>query len=90
MTNDEYNKVHRRAELLGSAASGEPVLKATTLLSEYLTEAEFAAEVGRTVRTVKRWRALGVGPKCVVLGRQRLYRRESARAWLQSLEEDAA
>ena len=75
MTNDEDNK------------NGRP--KAISLLDEYMTEAEFAAEVHREVRTVRRWRDLGIGPKCVLLGRQRLYRRETARAWLQSLEQDA-
>jgi hypothetical protein len=59
------------------------------LLSEYMTEDELAAELRRTKRTIVRWRALGVGPKAIRLGRQWLYRRESVRDWLAGLERDA-
>jgi len=91
--NDTNNKGRRKAELLGSAASGEPVspphprLKATTVLDGYMTEEELAAEIGRGVRTLARWRSLGEGPPAVRLGRQLLYRRASVATWLASLEQ---
>jgi hypothetical protein len=93
--NDTHNKGRRRAELLGSAASGEPAnplsagLKATTVLDGYMTEEELAAEIGRGVRTLARWRSLGEGPPYVRLGRQLFYKRASASAWLAGLERDA-
>jgi hypothetical protein len=59
------------------------------LLSEYLTEAELAAELGRTVRTIARWRAIGEGPRFLKIGRETRYRRESVRAWMVGLEQDA-
>jgi hypothetical protein len=61
----------------------------TPLLAEYMSEAEFAAEIGRTVRTVARWRSLGEGPPVTKIGRQNYYRRDSTRAWMESLERDA-
>jgi hypothetical protein len=67
--------------------NGRP--KATTVLDGYMTEEELAEEIGRGVRTLARWRALGEGPKFVRIGRQLLYRRESVRAWILGLEQDA-
>ena len=91
--NDTHKKGRRRAELLGSAASGEPASplsagrKATTVLDGYMTEEELAEEIGRGVRTLARWRSLGEGPPAVRLGRQLLYRRTSVATWLASLEQ---
>jgi hypothetical protein len=60
----------------------------TPLLAEYMSEAEFAAEIGRTVRTVARWRSLGEGPPVTKIGIKNYYRRDSARAWMVNLERD--
>ena len=48
----------------------------------FLSEKEMAAELGHTVRTLARWRDLGVGPPHVKLGRFPVYSVEAARAWL--------
>jgi hypothetical protein len=55
-----------------------------------MTEDQLAAEIGRSVRTLARWRALGEGPPVTRIGRQILYRESSAKAWLESLEEEVA
>ena len=59
------------------------------ILEGYLTEAELAKELGRSIRTIARWRSIGEGPPWVVLGRQVLYRKTSVTAWLAGLECDA-
>jgi len=61
--------------------------KGTTVLDGYMTEDELAAEIGRGLRTLARWRAHCEGPPAVTLGRQKLYRRTSVAAWLASLEQ---
>jgi DNA-binding transcriptional MerR regulator len=52
-----------------------------------LREEEAAQELGRTVRTLRRWRRdLRLGPPTISLGRQRYYRRSALRQWLLSRE----
>ena len=63
---------------------------ARPILEGYLTEDQLAAEIGRSPRTIARWRALGEGPPVTRIGRQILYRESSAKAWLESLEEEVA
>jgi hypothetical protein len=60
-----------------------------TVLDSYLTEADLAKEIGRSPRTLARWRAIGEGPRYVRLGRQVFYRKTSVAAWLAGLECDA-
>jgi hypothetical protein len=67
----------------GEAPSARPILEG------YLTEDQLAAEIGRSPRTIARWRALGEGPPVTRIGRQILYRESSAKAWLESLEQEA-
>ena len=67
--------------------NGRP--KATPVMDGLMSEEELAAEIGRGVRTLARWRSIGEGPKFVRIGRQLLYRRESVRAWILGLEQDA-
>jgi hypothetical protein len=55
-----------------------------TLLSEYWTEAEFAAEVGVKPSTVERWRRKRVGPEFVRRGKTPLIHREVGRSWLRA------
>jgi len=61
-------------------SSSEPIL------SEFLTKQELAAELGREMRTLDRWDALGIGPPRTRVGRKILYRRTSVRAWLTAQE----
>lgn len=56
------------------------------LLSEYLTKAEFAAQLRRSIRSVDRWALDGNGPPCVRVGRRTLYRRAAVLEWLRDLE----
>jgi excisionase family DNA binding protein len=52
-------------------------------VDEYLTEAELAALLKVTRRTVKRWRAEGGGPPWVRIGRGIRYRRRDVDAWAE-------
>ena len=52
----------------------------------YTSEAETAEEIGHSVRTLRKWRQLGIGPPYVKVGRQIHYSDESRAAWLKSRE----
>lgn len=56
-------------------------------IRELISEADYAAERGVSVRTVQRERALRVGPPFIKLGRKVFYRREAVAAWLLSKEQ---
>jgi hypothetical protein len=44
-------------------------------LDEWLTEAEAAAEVDKSVRTLRQWRKRGIGPPYALFGRSIRYRK---------------
>ncbi len=56
------------------------------LLGDYLTRDQLATELGVSVRTLDRWNTARSGPPRVVVGRTILYRIDSVREWLSSLE----
>ena len=56
------------------------------ILSEYLTKAELAAQLNRSIRSLDRWTQTGDGPPCIRLGQKSLYRREAVLEWLRGLE----
>jgi predicted DNA-binding transcriptional regulator AlpA len=56
------------------------------LLDGFLTREELASELGKSVRTIDRWHADGVGPPRVTLGNAVLYRVESVRRWIVEQE----
>ena len=56
------------------------------ILSEYLTKAELANQLNRSIRSVDRWALTGYGPPCVRIGRRSLYRRAAVVEWLRRLE----
>jgi len=58
------------------------------LLDSYLTEAEMAATLDRTRRSLSGWRRAGQGPAWVKIGPTILYPKEGLAAWLQSLTVD--
>jgi hypothetical protein len=60
------------------------------LLEDYFTAEQLAAQLGRGVRTLVRWRALNEGPPITRIGRQILYRKTTVAAWLASLEREVA
>jgi hypothetical protein len=69
------------------AARGEALQNVTdTLLADFLTQDEAAAELKICERTLDRWRRLGEGPPITKLGRRVLYRRSSLQAWLRTRE----
>jgi hypothetical protein len=59
---------------------------ANSVLKDYLTKAELAAQLDRSVRSIDRWSLTGYGPPSVRIGRRSLYRREAVLEWLRSLE----
>jgi hypothetical protein len=96
---DDIKKTIRRgrAEVLDTPAGriftppdNAPTPDKAPILDGYLTEAEFAREIGRSVRTLARWRAIGEGPRYIRLGRQIFYRKTTAAAWLAGLEQEVA
>ena len=52
----------------------------------HTSEAETAEELGVSVRTLRKWRQLRIGPPWTAVGRQIHYRIESRLAWLKSRE----
>ena len=73
---------------IGSALA--VVERASSILSEYLTPAELAAEFGICKRTLDRWYASRRGPPRITIGRKPLYRREAVLEWLRKREENPA
>jgi predicted site-specific integrase-resolvase len=60
-----------------------------TILSDYLTEADLAADLGISKRTAKRWRDLGTGPAFCKIGSKVYYRADAVRQWLLDRERRA-
>lgn len=56
------------------------------VMSEWMTRAELARQLGVSPETLGRWGTRGIGPEFIRVGRQILYRRETARAWLYAEE----
>ncbi len=59
----------------------------SSILAEYLTPKQLAKELGVSLRTVERWHQFRHDPPRVALGRMRLYRLESIKAWLIQSEQ---
>jgi hypothetical protein len=53
----------------------------------YSSEAETAEQLGKAVRTLRKWRQLGVGPAFIKFGKTILYRDESRTSWLRGQEQ---
>jgi predicted DNA-binding transcriptional regulator AlpA len=56
----------------------------------YLTEPEAAERIGRSSRTLFRWRMSRSGPPHIRLGGEIAYRESAIAEWLRSLERSAA
>lgn len=52
----------------------------------YTPESETAEELNVSVRTLRKWRQIGIGPPYVEVGRQIHYGDDSRAAWLKSRE----
>lgn len=57
-------------------------------LQDLITEADYAAARGVSVRTVQRERALRIGPAFIKIGRQTYYRPAAIEAWLLANEQE--
>ena len=58
----------------------------STIIDDLISEDQFASEISRNPRTVKRWRNLRIGPPYTRIGRAVYYRREAIRQWLLNNE----
>ena len=58
-----------------------------TLLTDYLTPTELAAELGVCARTIERWHRLREAPPRTKVGKRVLYRREAVAEWLSAREQ---
>jgi predicted DNA-binding transcriptional regulator AlpA len=59
-----------------------------TLLFDYLTPRQVAAELGICEKTLARWHAARRAPPRVTVGRRLLYRRTSVSRWIEQQEKD--
>lgn len=57
-----------------------------TTYSDLLTEADVAATLRISVRTLRRWHSLRKGPPRVKIGRKIHYRRNTVQRWIESSE----
>lgn len=55
-------------------------------IEDYLSGEELARVLGCSLRTLRRWRLMRVGPPCVKIGRHFVYRVEAASQWLREQE----
>ena len=62
----------------------------TLSIAETLSITEAAAYIGWPVEIMRRWRALGTGPKFVKAGRLVRYRRAALDRWLDEQERGVA
>jgi hypothetical protein len=53
----------------------------------YTHESETAEQLGVAVRTLRKWRQLGLGPAFTKFGKQIFYRDEARSSWLHSQEQ---
>lgn len=65
-----------------AAQTANVVSPASNPLNEYLTERQLAAAIGTSLRSLRRWHVLRVGPPRTKLGRSILYPKEGVAAWL--------
>ena len=61
-----------------------------SILADFMTVEQLAAELGRNKRTLDRWDTLGTGPPRTRVGRMVLYRRSSVEKWLSAQEHQAS
>jgi hypothetical protein len=59
------------------------------LLDGLMPQAETAAELDTTIRTLNRWHERRIGPPRIAIGKKIFYRREAVRAWLLRCESES-
>jgi hypothetical protein len=65
---------------------GVLAVESPSLLANYLSESQLAAEFKKTRRTLQLWRQQRTGPAVTLIGREVYYSRDAVKAWLASLE----
>jgi len=73
----------------GGAESAATVAPPTDFLDGFISEEEYAARRGVSLRTCQRDRQLRQSPPYVVIGRRVYYRIEAVREWLLAREQAA-
>jgi predicted DNA-binding transcriptional regulator AlpA len=63
------------------------ITRESLILDGYITRESFAAQLGKSLRTIDRWQTQRIGPPRVVIGNTVLFRVASVRAWLESSEQ---
>ena len=58
-----------------------------SILAGYISEANLAAELNRTVRSLQLWRQFRKGPPWTKIGPTVFYSEDGVRAWLKTLEQ---
>ena len=58
-----------------------------SILAGYLSEADLASQLKKSVRTLQIWRQQRKGPPWTQLGSTILYSEDGTRAWLKGLEQ---
>jgi hypothetical protein len=68
----------------------ETVEQMTTIevLDNYVTEADLARQLGKSERTLQRWRRLRIGPAATLVGNRILYDVHDVRAWLRAQRQE--
>jgi predicted DNA-binding transcriptional regulator AlpA len=61
-----------------------------SILDQYLTRTQLAAELGVCERTFIRWCVLGQGPAMTKIGRKPMFHRAAVEAWLAARQQRAA
>jgi hypothetical protein len=58
------------------------------ILNSYLTESDLARQLGKSERTLQRWRRLRIGPAATTVGNRVLYDVQDVRAWLRAQRQE--
>jgi hypothetical protein len=60
------------------------------LLSNHLSEQEFADEINKSIRAIRAWRQQGLGPPWIRIGKSVFYEVSAIENWLASLRRKPA
>ena len=60
----------------------------TEILVDYVSEHDLAAQLGKGVRTLQRWRRLRIGPTPTIVGNRVLYAVEDVKIWLRAQRQE--
>jgi hypothetical protein len=63
-----------------------PEANSRRVLDGYLNESELAAEIGRSIVTLRLWRRKGDGPPFTRIKRTAYYKIENVRRWIDAQE----